>query len=125
MAVPESELIIIEESNCPLYDPGEKFFLSGNATLVPRENPSQFVVTTIIRVPDQKKICKILMGDITRALIKYERIDKIPPFFLTCSGCRGYLRIVHKKQNKRLARSNKEKPRRLLFDPLITTAPSA
>ncbi len=98
MAIPESELVIIEEDNCPLYEVGDRFFLTGNATLISSINPREFVVTAVVRIPIQKKICKILMGDITRVLIKYDRIDKIPSFYLSCTGCQGNIRIAYHKK---------------------------
>lgn len=84
MNFPEAFFKIIKESNCPLYDLGDKFKLSKNALIF----------------PDEKATCPILVGDVMEILVKFAGMEKIPAKSgardqFNCSGCEGLIRIEY------------------------------
>lgn len=89
---------LIHDDNCPLYQTGDTFQLSGNAVLLKFENEKTFVSTAVVRFPGTKKSCRTLIGDLTNILILYENIDQIPPLEVTCSGCTGSARVEYKRE---------------------------
>jgi CRP/FNR family cyclic AMP-dependent transcriptional regulator len=91
-----SEIVyrIIQCVNCPCYDAGDEFSLSGNALLLELEDEKTFITTAMVRPPRDKKTCRILVSDLTRALIDHESIDKIPPAEIKCSGCSGVIKAA-------------------------------
>jgi CRP-like cAMP-binding protein len=98
MAFPKAVFKIIEEKSCPLYSYGDLFALTGITIAMTAADENTFVNTTIIHSPVGKEKCKILIGDLTKILIQYERADKIPVCMVNCSGCTGTIRLEHTKE---------------------------
>lgn len=98
-----NELIfkLIMESKCPLYDKGDEFKLSGNALFMNIKGERTFITTAIVRLPESKKNCPILIGDFDNLLIHYENIDRIPSAEIQCSGCEGIIRLLPERQTGR------------------------
>lgn len=82
----EVTIEIIGEENCPLYQLGDKFSLSGKALLPIRNNPT----------------CLILAGDIMASLIQYETIPDDFKKIFNCSGCTGTIRIAYKAREEKI-----------------------
>lgn len=97
MAFPKAVFKIVEEKSCPLYSYGEMFAVTGITIALSAADENTFVNTTIIHSPPKKEKCKILIGDLTKILIQYERADKIPVCMVSCSGCTGNIRLEHTK----------------------------
>lgn len=97
MAFPKAIFKVIEAKNCPLYDFGELFAVTGITIAMNSNEENTFVVTAIIHSPPEKEKCKILCGDLTKIIIQYERADKIPVCMVSCSGCTGSLRLEYSK----------------------------
>jgi CRP-like cAMP-binding protein len=95
-----NELIfkLFKESKCPFYKTGDEFKLSGNALLLKIEGENTFISTAIVRLPGSKQKCPILIGDLTKLLIQYETIAKIPSTEMACGGCGGTVRLQPKRQ---------------------------
>ena len=98
MSSTESTFKLTKESKCPFYKVGDEFKLSGNALLLKLDGENTFISTAIVRFPSSKKSCRTLIGDLTKLLIQYENIDKIPTLEVDCSGCGGSARLNHKKE---------------------------
>jgi CRP-like cAMP-binding protein len=90
-----SEIIfnVVENNQCPYYVNGDQFKLSGNALLLRLQQEKTFVSTAVISPPYEKKTCRILVADLTRILVDYESVDRIPDKTLECSGCTGRIKI--------------------------------
>ncbi len=97
MSLPRIIFRIVENRNCPLYQYGDYFELSGIALPLLRKNGNSFITTAIVTFPAEKKICKILNGDLSKLVIQYERGDKIPVCLLNCSGCTGSIKLEHSR----------------------------
>ena len=97
MSSTELTFKLIKQSDCPFYDVGDEIKLSGNALLLRLEDENTFISQAIVRFPGSKKSCRTLIGDLTKLLIQYENIDKIPPGEIDCSGCTGSARLQHDK----------------------------
>ena len=98
MGFPKVFFRIIENKQCPLYDYGDIFSVTGIAISIVNEDENAFITTTIAHTPRGKKSCKILIGDLTKIIMHYERGDKVPVCMISCSGCTGSIRLEHSKQ---------------------------
>ena len=101
MSANELVFKLTTESKCPLYNEGDIFKLSGNALLKKVEEEKTFITTSIVRLPDSKQNCPILVGDFNNLLINYEKIDRIPSAEIQCSGCEGAIRLQPERQTGR------------------------
>lgn len=84
MNPPEGSFKIVEDNNCPLYELGDEFRLSGNALLLPRD----------------RVICLILAEDIIKNISAYAdefRINVGSDFSFDCGGCNGLIRLTFMK----------------------------
>jgi CRP/FNR family transcriptional regulator, cyclic AMP receptor protein len=97
MGFPKILFRIVENRSCPLYQYGDVFELSGIAIPLASENENSFITTSIAKFPLERKICKILNGDLGKIIIQYERVDKIPVCMISCSGCTGSVKLEHSK----------------------------
>ena len=98
MGFPKIVFKIVENRSCPLYEFGDVLELSGIAIPLKNKTENSFITTAIISYPAQKKVCKILNGDLAKLVIQYERGDKIPVCILSCSGCTGTIKIEHNQE---------------------------
>jgi CRP/FNR family transcriptional regulator, cyclic AMP receptor protein len=98
MSFPKVLFRIIENRDCPLYDFGDIFSVTGIAISIVNEEENVFITTTIVHTPLGKKACKILTGDLTKIIMHYERGDKVPVCLISCSGCTGAIRLEHNKE---------------------------
>jgi hypothetical protein len=106
-----SEIVyrIVQSLKCPCYDAGDEFTLSGNALLLELEDEKTFITTAMVKPPPDKKTCRILVSDLTRALIDHESIDKIPSDEIKCSGCSGVIKAVPRPDPHAAAAPAKER----------------
>jgi predicted Zn finger-like uncharacterized protein len=74
-AVAPPRFKVLGNNNCPLYENGDVFQLSGG----------------VFQVPPKKAPCMILAKDVA-ALLKKGDLKEPPPFF-QCSGCKGVIRF--------------------------------
>lgn len=98
MNPPEGSFKIIEDNNCPLYEIGDEFRLSGNALLLPRD----------------RVICLILAEDIIKNINGYSeefRIDSHADRIFDCGGCTGVIRLAYAKGPFSAATGRKKKDR--------------
>lgn len=115
MGLPRVVFRVCETNNCPKYQYGDAFTLSGVAIMMETAGDSSFVCTAAVYSNQSRDNCEILYGDLVKILIKYERADQIPDCLISCSGCVGSIRLEHstrhpltlehdnlKKQNKDL-----------------------
>ena len=102
MSVFETRFKIIVDNQCPFYELGDEFSLSGNALLLEFAKEKTFVTTAITKGPKEKKTCRILVGDLTRILIEYESVDRIPSNDYQCSGCTGSVKLKHLREAETL-----------------------
>ena len=93
MSSTEIALRVVDEANCPFYKADDGFKLSGNALSLELDRENTFISTAIVRFPNDRTACRILIGDLTNVLIQYKNVDKIPPFEMECSGCSGHIRV--------------------------------
>lgn len=100
MGFPKVLFRIVENRSCPLYSFGDILALSGIALPLANDTENSFITTSIVSFPLGKKPCKIVDGDLSRLVIQYERVDKIPVCILNCSGCTGSIRLEHSKEDK-------------------------
>ncbi|MDR3631357.1 MAG: cyclic nucleotide-binding domain-containing protein [Desulfocapsaceae bacterium] len=98
MGFPKVFFRIIESRQCPFYDYGDIFIVTGIAISIVNEEENAFITTTIAHTPAGKKTCKILIGDLTKIIMHYERGDKVPVCMISCSGCTGTIRLEHSRQ---------------------------
>ena len=84
---------VVENDRCPFYAEGDEFKLSGNALLLELKQEKTFVSTAIVSPPSEKETCRTLIGDLTRILIEFESVDRIPENLLACSGCSGVIKL--------------------------------
>jgi CRP/FNR family cyclic AMP-dependent transcriptional regulator len=93
MSSTEIAFKVIYETNCPFYKADDEFKLSGNALALELDRENTFISTAIVRFPNHRTACRILIGDLISVLIQYKNIDKIPPVEMECSGCSGLIRV--------------------------------
>lgn len=99
MSFPKVLFKIVENRHCPLYGYDDAFKLAGIAIALTSEGENSFITTAIVTYPSGKKVCKILDNDLSRLLIQYERVDKIPVCMISCSGCTGSVRLEHRRDD--------------------------
>ncbi len=99
MGFPKILFRIVENRSCPLYQYSDVFELSGIAIPLTGDSENSFITTSIIKYPSERKICKILNGDLSKIVIQYERADKIPVCMISCSGCTGFIKLEHSKDD--------------------------
>ena len=85
---------ISKNSQCPCYETGEEFRLSGNALLLELEKEKTFISTAIITPPFNQRTCRTLLADLTRLLIENGSVDRIPVEEIACSGCTGTVHVL-------------------------------
>ena len=100
MSSTEIAFKVVEETNCPFYKADDEFKLSGNALSLELDREQTFISTAIVRFPDDRTTCRILIGDLTNVLVQYKNIDKIPPVEMDCSGCSGLIRMQMGNKNR-------------------------
>lgn len=93
MSSTEIAFKVIYETNCPFYKAEDEIKLSGNALSLELDRENTFISTAIVRFPNHRTACRILIGDLISVLIQYKNIDKIPPVEMECSGCSGLIRV--------------------------------
>lgn len=81
MSSPEATVTVIGADECPLYRVGDTFKLSGQSLLAPGNKPT----------------CLILVGDITKILVKYEGVSRQSRYVFDCSGCTGLIRLEYQQ----------------------------
>lgn len=96
MGLTEIFFKIIEDNNCPLYDLGDEFELSG----------------CILLLPQNKAVCLKLTEDINRNLFSAGGSPEIPPDAASgadsadnfyCRGCTGLIRLTYKYKSPEIA----------------------
>jgi CRP/FNR family transcriptional regulator, cyclic AMP receptor protein len=100
MGFPKVVFRIVENRSCPLYQYGDSFNLTGIAIPISSNTENTFITTAIVNYPDEKKVCKILNGDLAKIIIQYERGDQIPVCMISCSGCTGSIKLEHSRDDK-------------------------
>ncbi|MCI5221605.1 MAG: DUF4388 domain-containing protein [Candidatus Electrothrix sp. AR4] len=95
MGLPRVTFRVCETYNCPKYQHGDSFTVSGVAIMMETDGDSSFVCTTAVYSNQNRDNCEILYGDLVKVVIKYERADQIPDCLISCSGCSGSIRIEH------------------------------
>lgn len=98
MSSPEAIFKIIEDNKCPLYKLGDEFILTGKALLLDQKSEKSFITTAVIKIPSEKPTCRILIGDITAVLIKYESLNTVNRCVINCSGCSGLIRLEYRRE---------------------------
>jgi CRP/FNR family cyclic AMP-dependent transcriptional regulator len=84
------KLQVCETADCPMYRVGDVFAVSGIAVVMENDEAGgSLVTTTIVKVPDKRKNCRVLGADLNRLVIEHERADLIPEGVIMCSGCIG------------------------------------
>jgi CRP-like cAMP-binding protein len=96
---------VVAESSCPFYKQDDEFKLSGNALSLELDKEQTFISTAIVRFPDDRTACRILIGDLNNILVQYKNIDKIPPVEMECSGCSGSIRMQMDNKNRSVLNS--------------------
>jgi hypothetical protein len=90
---------ITENNGCPCYEKGDELRLAGNALLLKLDQENTFITTALVKMPNGKQTCRILVNDLTKILIEHESIDRIPQMAVSCSGCTGKLQLkAHKEK---------------------------
>ena len=97
MGFTEAIFKVVDVRDCPYYRKGDKFRVSGNALLLEHNKGSKFISTAIIDLPFQRRECRTLVADLTRILVEHERVDRIPDRVLSCSQCKGCIKLQHNK----------------------------
>ena len=93
MSSTEIAFKVVDENNCPYYNADDEIKLSGNALSLEFDKEQTFISTAIVRFPNDRSACRILISDLTNALFQYKNIDKIPAVEMECSGCSGLIRM--------------------------------
>lgn len=90
-----SEIVFraVDNFKCPYYEKGDEFKLSGNALLLKLKHEKTFVSTAVITPPYEKETCRVLVADLTRVLVNYESVYRIPDEIIECSGCTGSIKV--------------------------------
>ncbi|MGX9726942.1 MAG: cyclic nucleotide-binding domain-containing protein [Candidatus Electronema sp. VV] len=114
MGVPRVIFRVCETLNCPKFQYGDAFTVSGVAVMMRTNGDSSFVSSAAVHANQNRENCEILYGDLVKIIIKYERADQIPDCLISCTGCTGSLRLEHIRNRKNgpeqeaLLQSNKE-----------------
>ncbi len=91
---------IVKNKQCPCYETGDEFRLSGNALLLQLEKEKTFISTAIITPPFNKNTCRVLIADLTRVLIENGSAHQIPAGEIPCSGCTGSVHVVPRNDDR-------------------------
>ncbi len=97
MSYSEAVFKIIEIHDCPYYQYGDEFKLSGNALFLEHTKGNKFIATVIVDLPQKRGECRDLVGELSKILVTYERVDRIPDCELVCSGCEGQIKLEYKQ----------------------------
>jgi CRP/FNR family cyclic AMP-dependent transcriptional regulator len=97
MSFSEAVFKVLSVQECPYYQEGDEFKISGNALLLEHNKGSKFISTVIIDLPYQRRECRTLISDLTKILLEYERVDRIPERVISCGQCNGAIKLEHKK----------------------------
>jgi hypothetical protein len=100
MSFPEAIFKIIEDNNCPLYQLGDEFILSGKAVLIGDSEEKKFINTSVIKIPNDRPVCRILISDITAVLVEYGSMESLPKYVTNCSGCTGLIKLEYNQEKK-------------------------
>lgn len=100
MSFPEAIFKVIEVHNCPYYAKGDAFSLSGKAVLLDHKSEKNFITTALIRFPEERECCSVLLKDITGVLIDQQSIGEFPDFQIACSGCTGLIRLAFERARR-------------------------
>lgn len=98
MSYTEAIFKVVDVQDCPFYNKGDEFKISGNALLLEHNKGNKFVSTAIIDLPYQRRECRTLVADLTRILVEHERVDRIPDRVISCGQCNGAIKLEHKKE---------------------------
>lgn len=100
MGVPRVIFRVCENLNCPKFQYGDSFTVSGVAVMMRTNGDSSFVSSAAVHTNQNRENCEILYGDLVKIIIKYERADQIPDCLISCTGCTGSLRLEHSRSRK-------------------------
>jgi CRP-like cAMP-binding protein len=96
MSFTEAVFKVVDVTDCPYYQKGDEFKISGNALLLEHIKGNKFISTAIIYLPFQRRECRTLIADLTKILVEHERVDRIPDRVISCGQCKGAIRLEHK-----------------------------
>ncbi len=99
MSYSEAVFKVIETRDCPYYQKGDEFRLSGNALFLEHTKGNKFIATVIVDLPSKRGECRDLVGELTKILVSYERVGRIPDCVLACSGCEGVVKLEYKQRS--------------------------
>ncbi len=97
MSFTEAIFKVVDVQDCPYYKKGDEFKISGNALLLEHNKGNKFISTIIIDLPYQRNECRTLVSDLTKVLVEFERVDRIPDRVISCGQCNGAIKLEHKK----------------------------
>jgi CRP-like cAMP-binding protein len=97
MSFTEAVFKVVDANECPYYQMGDEFKISGNALLLEHNKGNKFISTAIIDLPFQRRECRTLIADLTKVLVEHERVDRIPDRVISCGQCKGSIKLEHKK----------------------------
>ncbi len=97
MSFSEAVFKVVDVNDCPYYQKGDEFKISGNALLLEHNKGNKFISTAIIDLPFQRRECRTLIADLTKILVEHERVDRIPDRVISCSQCKGAIKLEYKK----------------------------
>jgi len=103
MSYPEAIFKIVKNNNCPFYVLGDTFTLSGHSFSSENEDQKEFDVNSTVTFPNEKMICRTLVGNLLMVLILYETMSNIEECERSCSGCTGTVRFAFEKRKKAIA----------------------
>ena len=89
---------ITMQNNCPLYEKEDEFNLSGETILLRSKGKNHCITTAIVKFSDLNNSCDILIGDLTKMLIQYKSLNKVPSDEFVCSGCGGEVTLQVQKR---------------------------
>ncbi len=95
MGLPKIIFRVSETKECPKYQYGDSFTVSGVAVTIENVGSNSFVCSSVVQSDQNRDNCSILYGDLVRLIIKYERADLIPECLISCTGCEGTIRLEH------------------------------
>lgn len=97
MSFTEAIFTVVDVQECPFYRKGDEFKISGNALLLEHNKGNKFISTAIIDLPLQRRECRTLIADLTKILVEFERVDRIPDRVISCGQCKGAIKLEYKK----------------------------
>jgi CRP/FNR family transcriptional regulator, cyclic AMP receptor protein len=97
MSFTEAIFKVVHIQDCPFYRTGDEFKVSGNALLLEHNKGNKFISSVIIDLPFRRRECRTLIADLTKILVEYERVDRIPERVISCGQCNGSIKLEHKK----------------------------